>query len=246
MIDGPDDGPPLLLGPSLGTSTEMWAANVAGLAERHRVIRYDHRGQGRSPVPSGPYEIADLGGDVIALLDRLEIERAAVAGVSLGGMIALWLGAHAPDRVDRVVAACTSAHIPDAGWPERAAAVREAGGTEPIADAVVNNWLTPQHAREHPENRERLRALLAGSPPEGYAACCGAIERMDLRDDIGRISAPTLVISGSDDPSTPRHHQEAIAARIPGARHETIAPGAHLSNVEQPDAFNALVLEHTR
>ena len=245
-IDGPDDAPPLLLGPSLGTSTEMWADNVAALAEHHRVIRYDHRGQGRSPEPPGPYEIADLGGDVIALLDRLGIARASVGGVSLGGMIALWLGAHAPERVDRVVAACTSAYIPDAPWAERAAAVREAGGTEPIADGVVQNWLTPGFVSERPEARERLRALLVASPAEGYASCCGAIERMDLRDDIELIAAPTLVVSGSDDPSTPREHQELIAARIPGARHETLTPGAHLSNVEQTDAFDALVLEHLR
>ena len=244
MIDGPGDGPPLLLGPSLGTSTAMWEDNVAALAEHHRVIRYDHRGQGESPVPEGPYEIADLGRDVIALLDRLGIERASIAGVSLGGMIALWMGANAPERVDRVIAACTAVHL-DAGWAERAAAVRRAGSTEPIADGVVDRWLTPGYARERPDQRDRLRALLVASPAEGYAACCGAIERMDLRDDIRRIAAPTLVISGSDDPSTPREHQTLIADRIPGARHETITPGAHLANVESPDAFTALVLEHT-
>ena len=243
VIDGPDDGPPLLLGPSLGASTAMWDDNVTGLAERHRVIRYDHRGQGESPVPPGPYEIDDLGRDVVTLLDRLGIERASVAGVSLGGMVTLWLAVHAPERVDRVVAACTTSYI-DAGWAERAAAVREAGSVEPSADGVVERGLTPGCARRHPDKRERLRALLAASPAEGYAACCGAIERMDLRDDLARITAPTLVISGSDDPSTPREHQELIAARIPRARHETIAPGAHLSNVEQPEAFNALVLEH--
>jgi 3-oxoadipate enol-lactonase len=246
VIDGPDDGPPLLLCPSLGTSTEMWRDNVAALAEHHRVIRFDHRGQGRSPEPPGPYEIADLGGDVVALLDHLGIERASVGGVSLGGMIAMWLGAHAPERVDRVIAACTSAYMGDAPWAERIAAVLEANSTEPIADGVVNNWLTPGFAQEHPEQRAYLRGLLTASPPEGYAACCGAIERMDLREDIERIQAPTLVISGSDDGSTPREHQELIAARIPGARHETIDPGAHLSNVEQPEAFCALVLEHLR
>jgi 3-oxoadipate enol-lactonase len=246
VIDGPDDGPPLLLGSSLGTSTEMWRDNVAALAERHRVIRYDHRGHGRSPEPRGPYEIEDLGRDVVALLDRLGIARASVGGVSLGGMVAMWLGAHAPDRVDRVVAACTSAYMPDAPWAERAATVLQAGSTEPIADGVVQNWLTPGYARDHSEQREHLRSLLVASPAEGYAACCGAIERMDLRDDIARVAAPTLVISGSDDPSTPSEHQAAIASRIPGARHETITPGAHFSNVEQPDAFDALVLEHLR
>jgi 3-oxoadipate enol-lactonase len=246
VVDGPADGPPLLLGPSLGTSTEMWRDNVAALAETHRVIRYDHLGQGQSPEPPGPYHLNDLGSEVVELLRHLGIERASVAGVSLGGMVAMWLGAYAPEYVDRLVLACTSAYMADAPWAERIAAVQEAGSTEPIADAVVDNWLTPNFAREHPDQRERLRALLVASPPGGYSACCGAIERMDLRDDITRIDVPTLVISGSNDGSTPREHQELIAARIPGARHETIDPGAHLSNVEQPDAFNALVLEHLR
>jgi 3-oxoadipate enol-lactonase len=244
VIDGPDDAPALVLGPSLGTSTDVWEPNVAGLAESFRVIRYDHRGQGRSPEPPGPYEIADLGRDVVALLDRLGIERASVGGVSLGGMTAMWLGAHAPERVDRLLPMCTSPYMPDAPWAERSAAVREAGSTEPIADGVVQNWLTPDYAREHPEAREWLRALLVASPPEGYAACCGAIERMDLRDDLRRIEAPALVISATDDPSTPPRHQDLIAALIPGARLETVPDAAHLANVEHPETINRLIIDH--
>jgi len=244
VIDGADDAPPLLLGPSLGTSTAVWEPNVEVLAEHFRVIRYDHRGQGQSPVPPGPYEIADLGRDVIALLDRLGIERASVGGVSLGGMIVLWLGAHAPERVDRLLPMCTSSYIAQAPWAERAAAVREAGSTEPIADTVVGNWLTPDFASERPEAREWLRAQLVASPPDGYAECCGAIERMDLRDDLRRIQAPTLVVSGSDDPSTPAEHQRVIADAIPGARLETIADAAHLANVQHPEAVNALIVDH--
>jgi 3-oxoadipate enol-lactonase len=244
VIDGPDDGPVLLLGPSLGTSTDVWDRNVAGLAERVRVIRYDHRGQGRSPAPPGPYEIADLGRDVVALLDRLGIERASVGGVSLGGMTAMWLGAHAPERVDRLLPMCTSPYIPDAPWAERSAAVRGAGSTEPIADGVVANWLTPGYAREHPEAREWLRAQVVASPAEGYASCCGAIERMDLREDLRRIEAPTLVVSAADDPSTPPAHQELIAGLVPGARLAVIPRAAHLANVEHPDFVNELVLSH--
>lgn len=244
VIDGPDDAPALLLGPSLGTSTEVWERNVPGLAAGLRVIRYDHRGQGRSPAPPGPYEIADLGRDVVALLDRLGIERASVGGVSLGGMIAMWLGAHAPERVDRLLPMCTSPYVPDAPWAERSAAVRQAASTEPIADSVVANWLTPGYAREHPEAREWLRAQLVASPPEGYAACCGAIERMDLRDDLRRIEAPTLVVSAANDPSTPPAHQQLIADLIPGARLAAIPRAAHLANVEHPDFVNELVLNH--
>jgi 3-oxoadipate enol-lactonase len=244
VIDGPDDAPPLVLGPSLGTSTDVWERNAGALAERFRVIRYDHRGEGRSPEPPGPYEIADLGRDVVALLDRLGIQRASVGGVSLGGMVAMWMGAHAPERVDRLVPMCTSSHMPDAPWAERAAAVREAGSTDPIADSVVQNWLTPGYASEHPEDRQWLRDLLVASPPEGYASCCGAIERMDLREDLRRIGAPTLVISASDDPSTPSEHQRVIGELIPGARLEVVPDAAHLANVQHPDTINALIIDH--
>jgi 3-oxoadipate enol-lactonase len=244
VIDGPEDAPVLLLGPSLGTSTDVWERNIGPLAERFRVIRYDHRGEGRSPEPAGPYEIADLGRDVLALMDRLWIERAHVGGVSLGGMVAMWIGAHAPDRVDRIVPMCTSAHMPDAPWAERAAAVREAGSTEPIADTVVRNWLTPGYADEHPEGRAWLRELLTASPPEGYANCCEAIERMDLRDELPHVEAPTLVISASDDPSTPPEHQRVIADLIPGARLEVIDNAAHLANVQHPSTVNQLIIDH--
>ena len=244
VIDGPEDAPALLLGPSLGTSTDVWERNIGPLAERFRVIRYDHRGEGRSPEPPGPYEIADLGRDVLALMDRLWIERAHVGGVSLGGMVAMWIGAHAPDRVDRIVPMCTSAHMPDAPWAERAAAVREAGSTEPIADTVVRNWLTPDYAAGHRDDRAWLRGLLTASPPEGYANCCEAIERMDLRDELPHVEAPTLVISASDDPSTPPEHQRVIADLIPGARLETIDDAAHLANVQHPDLVNDLIIDH--
>jgi 3-oxoadipate enol-lactonase len=244
VIDGPDDAPAVVLGPSLGTSTEVWQRNAGPLAERFRVIRYDHRGQGESPVPPGPYEIADLGGDVVALLDRLGIERAAVGGVSLGGMVAMWMGANAAERVQSVLAMCTSAHVPDAPWAERAAAVRDGGSTEPIADTVVQNWLTPAYSREHPEDRQWLRGMLVASPPEGYACCCGAIERMDLREDLERIEAPTLVLSATDDPSTPPEHQQLIAGLVSNARLEVVADAAHLANVQHPDAVNALIIEH--
>jgi pimeloyl-ACP methyl ester carboxylesterase len=140
---------------------------------------------------------------------------------------------------------CTSAHIqPASGWQERAAAVREAGTVEVIADAVVERWLTPAFAAGHPELRAELRAMLVATDPEGYAASCGAIERMDLRAELARIRAPTLVISGADDPATPPEHQALIADSIAGARLETVAPAAHLAAVERPAAVNALIAEH--
>jgi 3-oxoadipate enol-lactonase len=243
-IHGPEGGPTLLLGGSLGTTLRMWDRQLP-LADRIRIIPFDHRGHGGSPVPPGPYEIEDLGRDVLELMDSLGLERALFCGLSIGGMVGMWLGANAPERIERLVLICTSAHMPPASaWQERVAVITAAGSVEPLADAVVGRWLTPGYAAEHPKVRAELRAMLAASPPDGYVACCGAIERMDLRGSLGAIKAPTLVISGSEDPSTPPDHQQAIAAAIPAARHEVVGPAAHLAAVEQPDEVNQLILEH--
>jgi 3-oxoadipate enol-lactonase len=243
-VAGPEDAPVLLMGGSLGTTLRMWDRQLP-LAERLRLVRFDHRGHGASPVPPAPYEIADLGRDVLELMDTLGVGRASYCGLSIGGMAGMWLAAHAPERVDRLVLLCTSAHLPPASaWQERASAVLQAGSAEPIADTVVERWLTPGYAAEHPEVRAELRAMLVATDPDGYAGCCGAIERMDLRDDLGSIRAPTLVLSGSDDPATPPRHQRVVAEGIPGARLETVSPAAHIAAVEQAGRVNALILEH--
>ncbi len=243
-ISGRDDAPVLLMGGSLGTSLGMWGGQLP-LADRLRLVRYDHRGHGASPVPPGPYEIADLGRDVLELMDALGIAVASYCGLSIGGMVGMWLGANAPERIERLVLLCTSAHMPPASmWQERIETVRSAGSVQPLADAVVERWLTPGYAAEHPEVRAELRAMLVACDPEGYAACCGAIERMDLRGELGRISAPTLVVSGSEDLATPVEHQRVVAEGIRGARHEIVGPAAHVAAVEQPARVNNLILEH--
>jgi 3-oxoadipate enol-lactonase len=234
------DGPAVLMGSSLGTSLHMWDAQLP-LAERFRLIRFDNRGHGDSPAPPGPYEIEDLANDVL----ELGVERAHYVGLSIGGMIGMWLAANAPERIDRLVLICTSAQLgPPSMWQDRAATVLEAGSTEPVADPVVDRWLTPSFAAEHPDERAKLRAMLTAADPAGYAACCGAIERMDLRADLPRITARTLVISGAEDLSTPVEHQRLIAEAIPGARHEILSPAAHTAAVEQAAAVNRLIEEH--
>jgi 3-oxoadipate enol-lactonase len=240
------DGPPLILSASLGATAAMWEPQLAALGERFRVIAYDTRGHGRSPVAPAPYDLPDLGGDVLALLDRLGIERASFAGLSLGGMTGMWLAAHAPARIDRLALLCTSPHMPPASaWRERAAAVRDAGTTAAVADAVVARWLTPGFAERRPEVRDELRDMIASTPAEGYAACCGAIERMDLRGDLARITAPTLVVAGADDPATPPgEHARLIAEGVAGARLEVVAGAAHLASYERPEQVTALLLDH--
>ncbi|MEV1328031.1 3-oxoadipate enol-lactonase [Micromonospora costi] len=243
-VDGPAHAPVLVLGSSLGTTGAMWQPQVAALAERFRVVRYDHLGHGRSAVPSGTYTIARLGREVLALLDDLGVRRASYAGLSLGGMVGMWLATHAPERVDRLALLCTSAALGPAGqWRQRAATVR-AGGVESVADAVVARWFTAGFAATHPEVVAAHRAALTATHAEGYAGCCEAIAAMDLRADLARVTAPTLVVAGLDDPATPPDHARAIVARIPRARLAVLTPAAHLANVEQPEPVGRMLLEH--
>lgn len=245
-VHGRDDAPVLVLSSSLGTTCAMWAPQLEPLSERFRVVTYDMRGHGRSPVPPGPYEIGDLGADVLALLNALEVERAAFCGLSIGGMIGQWLGIHAADRIDRLILCCSSSYAPPAeAWAERARTVREAGTTAAIADAVVGRWLTAGFATAHPEIRDWLHAMLIAQPANGYAECCGAIERMDLRSELQTITAPTLVLGATDDPSLPPDpHSDTIAAGIRGARAVRIDDAAHLASVEQAHTMTRLILEH--
>jgi 3-oxoadipate enol-lactonase len=244
VLEGPASGAPVVLSNSLGATMRMWDAQARALAGTRLVLRYDTRGHGRSPVPAPPYDLPDLGRDVIALLDQYGIERASLCGVSLGGMVSMWLAAHAPDRVDRLVLCSTSALLgPPEGWAERAALVRSAG-MEAVADAVIGRWFTPGFAADRPDVVAAIRADLLATPAEGYAACCDALERMDLRPDLPAIRAPTLVIAARDDPTTPPEHAQVIAEGIPGARMVVLEWGAHLVNVETPDVVTELIAEH--
>lgn len=239
---GPADAPVLVLSSSLGTTHEMWDAQVAAFSAAHRVLRYDRRGHGRSPVPRGPYSIDDLGNDVLELLDELTVERVTFCGLSLGGCEAMWLAANAPERVERLVLCCTDPWFgaPEP-WQERAATVR-AEGVAAIAEAALGRWFTPAFHAEHPDAVERFRAMLTGTPVEGYAACCEAIAGLDLRPDLARVVAPTLVVTGAGDPSVTAEAGKALAAAIGAVRHVTLDACAHLANVEQPGAFDEAVL----
>lgn len=242
-VDGPAGAPPLLLGGSLGTSLAMWRPQLPALAERFRVIRYDHRGHGRSPVPPGEYRIDDLGRDVLALLDRLRIDRLHVAGLSLGGMVGMWLAANAPERVDRLVLLCTAARLgPPRVWAERAAAVR-AAGMPAVVDTVLTRWFTPGFAQRHRGVVSWAARQLTATPPEGYAGCCGVIEHLDLEPALGSITVPTLVVAGADDPATPPAMTHRIATTVPAARMEIVPDAAHLANVEQPEVVTRLLLD---
>jgi 3-oxoadipate enol-lactonase len=242
-VDGPADAPVVVLSNSLGANRAMWDPQVPALAERYRLVTYDTRGHGESPAPDGPYTIDDLTDDLVALLDEVGAARAHVVGLSVGGMTGIRLAARNPERVDRLAVLCSSAKPDPQGFLERAAAVRS-GGTAAIAPTVVGRWLTPDYAAEHPDLVARLEAMIAEADDEGYAGCCEAIAALDLRADLGRITAPTLVVSALEDPALPPEHQRVIAEGIPGAELLDVSPGAHLANLEQPLQITGALLAH--
>ena len=216
----------------------MWEPQLPAL-DGLDVIALDHPGHGGAPVPAGPIDLARLGRGVLAALDERGVERASFCGLSLGGGVSMWLAANAPERVDRLVLACTRAQFGDPqSWDDRAATVRQ-HGMEAIADAVLERWFTPGFP-----DRARWRAMMTSIDPEGYARCCEALRDADLREQIRRIEAPTLVIAGAEDPSISAEEVELLVSRIPGARLVTIEGAAHLANVEQPEAFTAALLSH--
>jgi 3-oxoadipate enol-lactonase len=243
VVDGSGDRPAVVLGSSLGATSAMWHPQVGALSERFQVVRYDHLGHGKSDVPEGPYTIERLGQAVLALLDRLGLGRVSYAGLSLGGMVGIWLAQNAPDRIDRTVLLCTSAYLSPEPWQERIAAVRT-GGIRSISEAVVGRWFTPEWALDHPDEIRSFRETLENTPQDGYLACCAAIGAMDLRAGLGGIGVPTLVIGAAGDASIPAEHQRAIAEAIPGARLLVVDRAAHLASVEQSETVTAALLAH--
>jgi 3-oxoadipate enol-lactonase len=242
-LDGPPGAPILVLSGSLGTDLTMWDRLLVPLRERYRTLTYDLRGHGQSGVPPGPYAMSDLGEDLLSLMDQLEIERASLCGLSIGGMISMWIAANAPERVDGLIVCCSSAHMdPEAGYGERARAVRR-DGLEPIADSVIGRWFTGRFIRENPVLVGDMRARLCAVPPEGYAGCCEAIDGMDLRGALRAIRARTLVVAGEADPATPPDHGRAIAEAVPDAELIVLPGAAHLAPVEQPEDTAALILD---
>jgi 3-oxoadipate enol-lactonase / 4-carboxymuconolactone decarboxylase len=247
-IDGPDGAPALVLLNSIGTTSDMWTPVIGPLAEQFRVVRIDHRGHGRSsPSPAGRRcAVADIAGDVLAVLEELRLERVHLAGLSLGGMTGMWLAVHRPERISRLALLCTSAYLPPAGgWRDRAAVVR-AEGTRAIADAVVARWVTPELAGRDPELVGQLRTMLSSVDAESYAQCCEAIASMDLRADLDRIAAPTMVLAAMQDPATPPEHAELIAGGVAHCRLDVLDHAAHVATFEQPGRIAALLLEHFR
>lgn len=230
---------------SLGSTRAMWDPQITELsATGFRVIAVDLRGHGQSAVPPGPYTVAELADDVLHTLDGIGVDSVHLVGLSLGGAVAQQIALTRPDVVATLTLVCTSARFGEPQpWLDRAAAVR-VSGTSSIADAVVDRWFTLELADSDIDLVDRSRAMVSDTDDEGYAACCEALAAWDSREDLHRITAPTLAIAGAQDPATPPTHLELIAELIPTSRIEILDPGAHLVNLEKPERVSALISAH--
>jgi len=237
-LAGPEGAPVVVLSHSLGADLSMWDPQVPALEGAFRVLRYDGRGHGQTMVTPGPCTIADLGEDILRLLDALDLKSVHFCGLSIGGLIGMWLGANAPQRIAKLVLSNTAPRIGTAEtWNARIEKVRSEGMAA-IAPAVVERWFTPEFRERSPEVVASALRTLAATSPEGYVASCAAVRDADERGEIGRVRAPTLVVAGSRDPATTPADGRLLAERIAGARYVEL-PASHLSNLEAPERFNA-------
>ncbi|MDN2711612.1 3-oxoadipate enol-lactonase [Janthinobacterium sp. SUN118] len=236
--DGQRGNPCLVLSNSLGTDLSMWDAQAAALASRFFVVRYDARGHGQSAGGGAPFGIDKLGLDVVALLDHLEIARAAFCGISMGGLTGQWLGIHHPQRLHKLVLANTAARIGTAdAWLARAQQVRR-DGMGAVADGAAARWFTPPFIGRETDTVARMVATLRGQDAGGYAACCEALARADLRAAVATLGVPTLIIAGEHDPVTTVDDGRWLQQQVAGARLASL-PASHISNVEAADLFTA-------
>jgi len=230
-LDGPPGAPGVVLCNSLGADLHMWDPLLPSLGERHRVLRLDARGHGLSPATRGPYSVELLALDVAALMSALGLVRPHLCGLSLGGMVGIWLAANAPGLVSSLSLCNTAARMPrPEAYDERIERVR-AGGVAAVVEAVLAVWFTPHFRAAHPEAVARARAMILGTSGEGYLAACAAVRDVDLRDALGRIGIPTLVVAGAEDRATPPECAKVLAQGIRGARSLEL-PVAHLSALE--------------
>ncbi|WKU20301.1 3-oxoadipate enol-lactonase [Advenella alkanexedens] len=236
-LNGPENTPVLFLSNSLGTTHSMWAKQVDYFSKNFRVLSYDTRGHGESVKNKGPYTLEQLGNDVLQITQALGIEKFSFCGISMGGLIGQWLGIHAPEKLDKLVVCNTAAKIgQEAGWNDRAALVRSEG-MNPVADGSAGRWFTEGFVQANPASVNALINGLRQTDAEGYASCCDALAKADLREKIALIKTPTLIVAGSHDPVTTVADADAMAEKIAGSKRVDL-DASHLSNIEASEAFN--------
>jgi 3-oxoadipate enol-lactonase len=242
-LDGPVSAPVVTLSHSLATDLSMWDPQMKALTARYRVLRYDTRGHGGTDAPAGAYSLEQLAEDARALLRALGVNRTHWVGLSMGGMIGQTLALTAPDLFLSLVLCDTSSRIPAEAkplWQERIKTA-ETQGMEPLVEPTLARWLTAPFREQRKEVVDRVRAMIRATNPRGYVGCCHAIAALDLTDRLSAIRLPTLIVVGEEDPGTPVAASRAIQAQIAGSQLEIIKSAAHLSNLEQPEAFTRAV-----
>jgi 3-oxoadipate enol-lactonase len=239
--DGPENAPVVVFSNSLGTTHRMWDPQLGAFTRDFRVLRYDTRGHGRSTAAPGPYTIDQLAGDIVQLLDALKLNRVHFCGLSMGGMIGMFLGAAHASRFHKIVLCNTAAKIgtPDI-WNARITAVQQ-GGMKAVAHAVIDRWLTAAYRAAHPGDTAQVLTMLESCNPAGYTASCCAVRDADFRQKLGAIHLPVQIIAGAHDPATPPSDGRFVSEQIPGARYVELS-AAHLSNIEARDEFNRVLL----
>jgi 3-oxoadipate enol-lactonase len=244
-IDGPEGAPWVTMSNSLATTHRMWDAQMEAFTKLYRVLRYDKRGHGETDVAPGPYSFELLADDVLALLDALQITRTHFVGLSMGGMTGMTMALRKPSVLQTLVLCDTTSKDPlgdPALWQQRIDAVNAGGSMEPLVESTVARFLTPDTVKNRPAVADAVRAMVRTTPIGGYVACCQAISKLNLTDRLHEISIPTMVVVGADDPATTVEMSRTIHQRIAGSELVILKDAAHLSNLEQPDAFNEAVL----
>lgn len=239
-VDGAEGAPWIVLSHSLGADLSMWDAQMPFLSAQFRVLRYDTRGHGASDAPAGPYVFDDLVADMVAVMDAHGVARADVLGLSLGGMTGLGLALSHPERLNRLICADARADAPEAfrqNFTARMDKVR-AGGMAAVVEGTLESWFTPDWRAANPDLADTVRRMILATDADGYLACCAALQGLDYLKDLGRIAAPVLYLGGAQDMGAAPEVMRAMAAATPGARYRMIEGAAHVSNINQPAAFN--------
>jgi 3-oxoadipate enol-lactonase len=240
-VEGAENAPVLMMCNSLGTNLHMWDDQAPAFAKQFRLVRYDRRGHGQSGAPKGPYTMERLGRDVLSIVDELGIKTFNWCGLSMGGMVGQWLGANAPDRVERLVLSNTHYYYPDkTAWHDRIKFAREKG-LAALAPMQMERWFTADFRASSPDAVGRIVTMFTATNIEGFIGCCEAVRDMDFRQSTPRVAAQTMVIVGKQDPATPPSAGEDIHRMIKNSK-LVVLDAAHLSNVEQPKAYTDAVL----
>lgn len=235
-IEGTPNSPVLVLSNSLGSDLRIWQEVSYHLLPYFQILRYDMRGHGKSDTQTGDYSIAELGTDLLNVLDKLKIKTFSFCGVSLGGLIGQWLAINHPQRLEKLVLSNTAAKIgTEAGWNERIRVIREQG-FQSILDETMHRWFSERFLENNPDKREEMKNMFLQNDPEGYIGCCTALREADFSDKIKNINVPTLVITGRDDEVTTVQHAETLADQIPEAITKVLS-GCHIQPVENPEIF---------